>query len=240
LKKQLLLLVELQKVESEIGITNIKCRTLPEKIAELDEAFNLFQNAVEEKRKIYDDIQKGHREKEEKLKKGQEALKKAKERLGEVKTNKEYQAVLKEIEGIESKNSETEDEIISLLEKIDHIKTDLGIKDKEGKSYGLRYAEEKNKLEGELNSLDAALSECRKRGDELKKRITGDFLKKYEAIKSLHNGLAVVPVWKEICEGCHMKIPAQLYNEVQKFIELCLCPNCSRIIYWYDRDEEKN
>jgi uncharacterized protein len=240
LKKQLLLLVELQKVESEIGRTNVRCRTLPEKIAELDEAFKLFQNTVEEKRKVYDDILKGHREKEEKLKKGQEALKKAKERLGDVKTNKEYQAVLKEIEGIESKNSETEDEIISLLEKIDHTRGDLGIKEKEMKSYELRYAEEKNELEGELNSLDESLSECRKRVDGLKKKITGDFLKKYEAIKSLHNGLAVVPVWKEICEGCYMKIPAQLYNDVQKFIELCSCPNCSRIIYWQDRDGEKN
>ncbi len=240
MKKQLLLLVELQKVESEIGRTNIRCRTLPEKIAELDEAFKMFQNDVEEKRKIYDDIQKSHREKEEKLKRGQETLKKAKERLSEVKTNKEYQAVLKEIEGIESKNSETEDEIISLLEKIDHIKADLGKKEKEIKSYQLQYAEEKNKLEEELNSLDAALRDCRKRGDELRKRTAADFLKKYEAIRSLHNGLAVVPVWKEICEGCHMKIPAQLYNDVQKFIELCLCPNCSRIIYWFDRDGEKN
>jgi len=56
------------------------------------------------------------------LKKGHENLKKAKERLSEVKTNKEYQSMLKEIEGIDLKNSEIEDEVLVLLEKIDQIK----------------------------------------------------------------------------------------------------------------------
>ena len=213
---------------------------LPEEIANLDETFKKFKLSVEENKRNFEDIQKSHREREEKLKRGQETLKRARERLGEVKTNKEYQAVLKEIEGIEKKNSETEDEIISFLEKTDHLKEELRIKEKEMTSYGRQYEEEKNKLEEELQSMDKVLLECRQKGDKLKNRIAAPLLKKYEAIKSLHNGLAVVPVWKEVCEGCYMKIPAQLYNEVQKLIELFACPNCSRIIYWHDHHGDEN
>jgi predicted nucleic acid-binding Zn-ribbon protein len=240
LREQLSLLIELQKAESEIGRINLKCRILPEEIAKLDETFKRFQLSVEENRRNFEDIQKSHREREEKLKKGQETLKRTRERLGEVKTNKEYQAVLKEIEGVEKKNSETEDEIISLLEKTDRLKEELRIKEKEMASYERQYGGGKNKLEEELRSMDKILLECQQKGYELKKRIADHLLKKYDAIKSLNNGLAVVPVWKEVCEGCHMKIPAQLYNEVQKLIELYACPNCNRIIYWHDHSGDES
>lgn len=240
MREQLALLIELQKAESKIGKINIKCRILPEEIAKLDETFKRFQFGIEENRRKLEDLQKSHREKEEKLKRGQETLKHARDRLFEVKTNKEYQAVLKEIEGIEKKNGEMEDEIILLLEKTDRLKEELRIEEKEMASYERQYGEEKSKLEEELSSMDKTLLECRWKGDELKKLIADHLLKKYEAIKLLNNGLAVVPVWKEICEGCHMKIPPQLYNEVQKLMELYTCPNCSRIIYWYDQSENES
>ena len=239
MKEQLALLIELQKAESEISKMNIKCRMLPEEIAELDETLKEFHLSVEENRKNLQGIQQDHREKEEQLKRGQEVLKRTRDRLSEVKTNKEYQAVLKEIEGIEKKNSVAEDEIISLLEKTDHLKEVLRIKEKEVVSYERQYWEGKNKLEEEIRAIDQNLLACKKKGNELKKRISAHLLKKYEAIKLLNNGLAVAPVWKEVCEGCHMKIPAQLYNEVQKFIELCICPNCNRIIYWQDHSEDE-
>lgn len=240
MRKQLSLLIELQKTESEMGKINLKCKALPEEIAKLDEAFKKYQLGVEENRKDVEEVNKNRLEKEEKLRRGQETLKRAKERLSEVKTNKEYQAVLKEIESVEEKNGEMEDEIISLLEKADRLKETLQIKEKEMISYEQQYGVGKSKLEKELVSMDSALIGCRRKGDELKKRIVEHLLKKYEAIKLLNNGLAVVPVWKEVCEGCHMKIPPQLYNEVHKLVELYTCPNCSRIIYWHDQSADES
>ena len=49
-------------------------------------------------------------------------------------------------------------------------------------------------------------------------------------------GAAVVPVRQATCMGCHMNIPAQLYNELQRFDELRFCPHCQRIIYWQAAD----
>ncbi len=83
-------------------------------------------NKMQEQRSKLDLANKAHRDKEDALKKGLEGLKKTKERLLEVKTNKEYQAMLKEIENINEKNSHIEDEIIRLLEEIDKVKLELG------------------------------------------------------------------------------------------------------------------
>jgi hypothetical protein len=239
LKEQLSLLIELQKAESEINKINIKCRSLPEEIAKLEEAFRVFEVGLEEDRKKFEDTQKAHREGEEKLKKGQESFKKAKERLNEVKTNKEYQAVLKEIEAFEHKNSEMEDQIISLLEAVDTAKAEFKVKEKEMQSTKQRYGEARKKMEAELHSLDDVLHTCRQKSEKLRGKISAELLKKYESIKTLHNTLAVVAVWKEVCEGCYMNLPPQLYIELQKSTELHMCPNCNRIIYWYDQNEEK-
>ena len=54
-------------------------------------------------------------------------------------------------------------------------------------------------------------------------------------VKKKVRGLAVVPVQQAICMGCHMNIPAQLFNELQRFDELRFCPHCHRIIYWKEQ-----
>ena len=166
--EQLALLIELQKAESEINKINVKCRDLPEEILKLDGAFKSFQTNLEEQKSRFADIQKSHREKEEKLKKDQESLKRAKGRLGEVKTNKEYQAVLKEIEIVEGKNSDTEDEIIALLEIVDATKDDLRIKEREMEARRLKYEGERKKIEEELQSLDRTLLKYSQKNNELK------------------------------------------------------------------------
>jgi len=239
LKEQLSLLIDLQKAESEINKINIKCKSLPEEIVKLEEAFSVFAAGLEEDRAQYEATQKAHREGEEKLKKGQELFKKAKERLNDVKTNKEYQAVLKEIEAFEQKNSEMEDQIISLLEAVDSAKEEFKVKEKEMGSYQQRYGETKKKMEAELHSFDDLLQACRRKSEKLRGKVSAELLKRYDAIKTLHNTLAVVAVWKEICGGCYMNLPPQLYIELQKSTELHMCPNCNRIIYWYDQNEEK-
>jgi len=239
LKKQLAQLIELQKVELEINKANLKCQNLPKEIEKLEEAFAAFQSEVEGNRAAFEDVRKAHREKEEKLKASQEALKRTKTRLSEVKTNKEYQSVLKEIETAESKSGEAEDQIILLLEAVDAAKESLKIKEKELESFKQSYEDKKKKLEAELSSLDGVLASCRQKSKALKGHLTADLLKRYEAIKKLHNNHPVAAVWKEVCEGCHMNIPPQLYIELQKAEELHVCPNCNRVIYWYDQNKEK-
>ncbi|CAD7771580.1 C4-type zinc ribbon domain protein [Candidatus Methanoperedenaceae archaeon GB37] len=51
-------------------------------------------------------------------------------------------------------------------------------------------------------------------------------------IRKRRNGRAVVSVNDAVCEGCHMHIPPQNYNELLKCDKLMTCPSCQRIIYW--------
>jgi len=235
LKEQLALLIELQKTESTAGTITSRKKELPALIAELEAKFKEHQAGVETVREQLEELRKSRRDKDNQLRLGQETLKRARERLLDVKTNKEYQSVLKEIETLEAKNSKMEDHIISLLDELDLLEKAVKIKEEELQAQNRRYEEEKAAMTEELSALVGELEVCARKSGEIKKRISADILRKYEQIKNAARGVAVVSCWKEICSGCHMSIPPQLYNELQKSVALVTCPNCSRIIYWENK-----
>ncbi len=234
MKDQILLLIKLQKSDSEIKKIKIKEKELPNEIIRLDEEFQNLEKKVEEEGERLEELNRVHREKEESLKRGIESLKKTKDRLLEVKTNKEYHAMLKEIEITEKKNSEIEDKIIYVLEEIDDVRRGLKTKEEELNVYRLKYEEERKKIGEEMDSIDSERLVCQEKISDLSEKINVDIFRRYEIIKERRDGLAVVSVWNGACNGCHMNIPPQMYNELQKSADLMLCPNCNRIIYWND------
>ena len=60
----------------------------------------------------------------------------------------------------------------------------------------------------------------------------GQLLEKYERIKINREGVGMALVNNATCSECHLGIPPQMYNELQKQDSLNFCPNCQRIIYW--------
>jgi hypothetical protein len=238
LKKNLLLLIELQECDSQLVSFSTKKIKLPEKLAKLDEEFHLFKSGIEQNTRKYDELKARHIESENKIKKINEGMVKTKERLLEVKNNKEYQAMLKEIEIAESSRGDIETETISILEELDKLSI-LVKKDEEilGQ-HRKEYEAEKKIIETDLSTIDAdAVSWEQKRAD-LKKDVSAEIFARYEKVKNRNNGVGVISVWKQVCNGCHMNIPPQLYNELQKTTELLSCPNCNRIMYFRNMEKQ--
>jgi predicted nucleic acid-binding Zn-ribbon protein len=237
LKGNLLLLIALQECDSQLVMLLARKKYLPEQMDRLNQDFLAFQDGIEQNKKKYDEIKSRHNAKEKEIKKINDNITKAKERLLEVKNNKEYQAMLKEIEVAESSCGDIETEIISLLEELDKL-TVLVKKDEETlNQQKKKYEEEKKKIETDIDAIDSGFVHWEQKRDELRKKVPGDLLAKYEKIKNRNNGVGVISVWKAVCNGCHMNIPPQLYNELQKSVELISCPNCNRIIYFENREK---
>ncbi len=237
MKEQIALLVEIQKIDQEIKSLTAKKETLPEKARELDAAFQARKERVDEERTGLESLNKLHKEKESELKQGHEKLRKTKDRLLEVKTNKEYQAMLTEIEAAEQGNGRIEEEILILYDRIDEKKSLLKDHEKEFAQYRGIYETERKKIDEELASIDGELDAQKKTYDARIPGLKPDLRRRYEMIKGRRNGIAVVAARHSICTGCNLNLPPQLYNELQRSEELICCPNCNRIIYW---DESAN
>lgn len=237
MKEQLALIIELQECDSQLVKIAGKKKSLPEKIDKLDEAFGDFQKELEKNKRKYDEIKARHVECENKIKKINEGMIKTKERLLEVKNNKEYQAMLKENESAEVTRGNVETEIIAILDELEKlsalVKKDLATLDEQRQ----KYEEEKRLIEADLNSVDADFISWEQKRVDLKGKVSTDLLARYERVKKSNKGVGVISVWKAVCNGCHMNIPPQLYNELQKTSELISCPNCHRIIYFQDMEK---
>ncbi|MCD4722791.1 MAG: nucleotide-binding protein, partial [Desulfobacula sp.] len=97
----------------------------------------------------------------------------------------------------------------------------------------------KDQIEAEQKDIEKKSKDDRELLDEylaqqkdIGKNIDPSLMTRFVKISKMNKGLAVVKVRKEVCMGCFMNIPPQLYIEVQRGDSLILCPQCSRILYY--------
>ena len=237
MKEKLLLLISIQECDSQLVKLSAKKIKLPEKIRKMEEAFQAYKENIELNKRKYDALKAKHGESEAQVKKLNDSMIKTKERLLEVKNNKEYQAMLKEIETAEKTRGDLESQIIALMEEMDKLFI-LVKKDEETLQQATaKHEEEKKIVEDDLSAVDADTVSWAEKRVGLQNIIPSDLLARYEKIKKRNQGVGVIPVWKAVCSGCHMNIPAHLYNELQRTNDLLSCPNCNRIMYFQNQEK---
>jgi hypothetical protein len=167
-----------------------------------------------------------------------DAIKKSEAKLSSVKTNKEYQAFLKEIDDLKEKNSKLEDDMIEFLDRIEDAENTLNERMTEYSELQTRLNNEKETIEKETEAGKRQLEKLDAERNTVTAGIDAGLLATYNKTKSLQgNGIGIVAVTNAVCEGCNMNIPPQMYNELQRGDGLKTCPICDRIIYWKDENK---
>ena len=236
MNEKLSLLIRLQECDSMLAGLSAKKNSLPEKLQQIDEEFQRFKENISQSAMRYEKLKTEREENELKVKKISEAMARSKEKLLDVKTNKEYQAMLKEIETAETSLGGLESQIIILLEEMDELSVQVKQDQETLKQAEKNYLDDKKIIEEKLSSVDAESDEWNRKRLALQKNIPEDLLALYEKIRKRNQGVGVIPVWKAVCSGCHMNIPPQLYNELQRSSDLLSCPSCHRIMYFQAQD----
>jgi len=230
--EQLKLLVKLQNIDWRINEIAREKEKMPLKFEELHRSLETLEEDFKKVMENERHLQKKKRQIEMDLDEMSEQIKKSKSRLLEVKTNKEYRAMLKEIEEKERLTSDKEDEALDILEEIEKLSSEIHKKRHAMEAIKKRHEKEKTKLEGKMVGLEKELAGLSIDRDSLVKHIDPKLVNRYNFIKQRRNGTAVVAVKDAICQACHMNIPPQVYNELQRGDQIMTCPNCQRIIYW--------
>jgi predicted nucleic acid-binding Zn-ribbon protein len=230
LKAQLELLWELQKIDLDLkGIKEEKDR-YPKEMKKLDERQKIEKERIQKEKEKIESLEKTRRQKEGDLNLEQEKIKKAEGRMSEVKTNKEYQAMLSEIDAIKEANSRIEEEILLVMDEIDELKKDLSKREKEVGVTVEKIEAERGKLKEKMAYDDQIWNEQLERREVLSKQIESKLFKLYNTLKEKRQGVGVVNAKNETCQGCFVNVPPQMFIEVQKNNALIRCPNCNRIL----------
>ena len=238
IQAQIEILVALQRVEMKIRETDRQIDALAGAAKALDQAAGEKEGLVDDAQNELNALKKEYRELESESKINAQMIVKSNEKLRSVKTNKEYQSILKEIEEIRKRNSAIEDRMLEELERIEAQEAAVNDAVAQHKGFLSTSAAEKTALAEKAAQQRQAVDAMRAEGDEIRARADEKTIAVLEDVKSKVRGMSVVPVQQAVCMGCHMNIPAQLYNELLRFDELRFCPHCNRIIYWKEKDSE--
>ncbi len=232
MKEQIYILIEVQKIETEAGKIKAEIDRVPEKLACLDEKLEKSEKKIKEKEAALDDFKKKYRALESDVQINLDIIKKNQAKLSIVKTNKEYQALLKGIEELKKKNSLMEDEMLGLLDLMEEAEKELTLGKSEHKAFEQRIFAEKNTIKKETETDEKKLARLVKEREKLIKSVKPDMLDVYEDVKRQVSAPVMARVTGTVCNGCNMNIPPQMRNELQRFDTLKYCPFCHRIIYW--------
>jgi len=232
LKEQLELLWRLQKLDLDLKNIREDRDRFPKEMKKLDERQNLEKERIQKEKEKLELLEKERKKKEKDLLSEQEKVKKTEGKMPEVKTNKEYQALLTEIEGIKESVGRVEEEILMMMEEIDELKKHLLKKEKEISVSLEKIEAERKKIQEKMAQGDKVWKEKMERKEALSRQIESGLFKLYNTLKERRQGIGIVSVKSETCQGCFVHVPPQMFIEVQKTKALIRCPNCNRILYF--------
>jgi len=232
LREKMERLVALQTVDRKIQEMERAKEEIPQRLASLEQEFNKEEEKLKAERTGLEKLQKDRRQKEKDLEEEIDRVKKAEARVFEIKTNKEYQAVLKEIETAKKLNRQREEEILGILERFEEMQTQLGKHEKILEARRKEYQREVAELKQKAASFEAEMADEVRQRQAQEKEIPQELLIKYRMLSEKRQGVAVARVINGVCQACNMNLRPQLYIELQKQDTLIVCPNCNRILFW--------
>jgi len=230
---QLRTLIDLQALDTRIAALEADAARLPREIAAIHSSVEEAQAAVDSAKTRLDAAKKEQRAKEKDLEVTQAKRAKTEARLYEVKTNKEYSAVLTEIEDIKQEKGKVEEEILVLMESQERLAVEIKEADAWFKARESQGRGEEATLKEKLRGIEADLGAVRTERKELAAQLPAAVLADYDKLLRARGGLALVPVAKPAsCGGCRVTITPQRLQELRAQTTLIPCESCGRYLYW--------
>lgn len=231
MNEQLRLLVELENLDTSI----ISIRKYINSLTSKDLAKHTDLNIVssyEELQQNLRNLEKKKKDKERSIEEFDIKIKKLRDKASEIKTNKEYQAYIKEIDNMQKELSHSEDELLNIMELLDEQRKNVEVEKAKAAQEERKLKESQNKIQIEKNMAEEKLKLLMIKRKDITNKIDKDNYKIYMDIFKSCNGQAVVEVKNEICQGCNLHIPPQQYIEIKSNKEIISCPQCRRILYF--------
>lgn len=229
-QEQLALICELQEIDLTLHNLKVLLDGLPDKIKEMETAYLAAKAELEAATAELAEVEKARRSDESDLAASVDHLRTREAKLYAIKTNKEYQAALKEVADGKKANREREDRILHAMEKIEGLTQKIT---QLNSDFADKEAAYRKKLE-EVKAEEAAVHEKMKTDSahrpDVEARVDKKILRKYDFVRQRY-AEAIAKVSGGVCIGCSRKIPPQLYNEMLRREELKICPSCQRLIY---------
>ena len=225
-------LIHLQELDLVAERARRRIADVPAARGALEGRLSTSTAAVEAVRQRIAANQAARREIEKDLAALQGRLSKYKNQLMEVKTNKEYQAMQKEMSVAEAEISAHETRMLERMEEGDGLAAELKAAESALKTDQAETAREIAALEAELKEVERELQRTLEERATVAARVSREAMAVFDRVAHGRKGLAVAEARDGLCTVCHVRLRPQVYNEVRRNDSLIQCDSCTRILYF--------
>jgi predicted nucleic acid-binding Zn-ribbon protein len=236
--EQVKTLIDLQEVMSQAKRLEDEKQRIPLEVADLKSLFEEREASYLAANQEFETLRLQRREKEREIEEERDKVERAKAKLMSIKTNKEYYAMLKEIEGTRRSNSAREEELLDLLSRYEESEKRLAERKAELDDVAGKYRERMVDVEARMGSFDDDIGKILTRKRQVASKLDAGLVRRFEMIFERRDGLAIIAARNYSCTGCHMNIAPQLFNMLQREDRIHTCPNCNRILYYEATEKE--
>jgi uncharacterized protein len=225
------ILAQLQEMDLKIDSSCGEKSALLDEIGLLDERLEGVKLSIAGQNEELETVLEEKRILDENLSTETEAIARSEARLREIKTQKEYQAVSKEIASAKKVKAELEDQVLQKIERIEELKSAVEKTSEELSELETGISERKGEIQAKIDKIDSEIAVDREERDQAAKEVSQGMLKRYAMLREKRQGVAIAEAKGGSCLGCNMNLPPQLFNSLYNADNLVSCPHCQRLLY---------
>jgi predicted nucleic acid-binding Zn-ribbon protein len=238
-RAQMETLLSLQQIEMQKLEVRKVLDAVAAKVAALEKELSDSAKGIEKDRQALKALQERYRDYDEQIRVNTVLIEKIEGKRRSVKTNREYESLLKEEEQLRTRKAQVEEEMLACMSEIEGIEENIGRLEAEHRQLDEQVTTDKQAVKQEASESETHFADLSREVTEVEAEIAPELLKAFARIKKMApDGKALAAARNSVCLGCHMNIPPQMFNELQRFDSLKLCPFCNRILYW-DNGEDR-
>jgi predicted nucleic acid-binding Zn-ribbon protein len=230
-------LIRLQQLETAADEARRKIADHPARTQALDARLQTARDAVAGLKARMAAAADKRRAEEKEVAGVQTRLAKYKDQLLEVKTNREYTAMLHEIEAAQNDIRTREDRILEIMMEADELNAAIKASEAELKAAEKDVAVERALLDTETAHMQSEIERTTAERKKLVADIDRHVLSIFETTAKGRKGVAVAEAKDGLCTICHVRLRPQVFNEVRKNESIIQCDSCRRILYFAGTSE---
>ena len=225
-------LMKLQAIDRQLQELEQSLSSIAGRVEQLREQLNLNQAEYDRISEQDKQIAASRKKAEKELAEGEARIRNKRMRLNLVRNDKELQATAHEVETLKESNQRLEAEALALLEGQDARTARIAELNELITKGKLEVAGAEKEIASQVEELRGNIGKVKAEREIISREIPANLVSRYDMIFSRRAGLAVANSKGGTCQGCRMRLPPQLFNEIQKHLQIHFCPNCQRILYY--------
>jgi len=231
-RDQFQLLFALQQVDDRLRALALGEQQLPQRLQSYEAACAAARQQLVQQQVTIEQSERQQRVFERELANHQEAIRKTQSKAHEVKTNKEYSAILAEIDAGKQRLEMLEDQMLALMEATDQQRQAYRLHEQQEHVAQQALVEQRHQIQQEHETLRRTIVAEQERRQQTVAGLAAKLYEQYQKVATQHGGRGVAQLQEGVCSGCHLKVPPQMVSEIRLQEQLFTCPHCRLMLLW--------